>query len=75
MKPIDYRKIQSTRRKTLFPLSPREVRDHRAGIAANYRKLGFSFYAIRQILKCSPDEARNLVARAKRIVNLKGKES
>lgn len=64
----DYKKRQATRRKTLFPLSPKEVKNWRVWSAWRLREYGgLSFYAIRQVLKCSPDQARGLVARGKRL--------
>lgn len=65
--PYNY-SAQAKRRKTLFPLSPREVLRHRAILAYHLREnCELPFYAIRQILKCSPDRARQLVAKAVRI--------
>jgi len=61
----DYKKIQATRRKTLFPLTSREVFVSRSWSAYMLHRDGHNYFAIRQILKCSgPEEARRLVARA-----------
>ncbi len=61
----EYKRRQAVRRKTLFPLSPKLVRNQRAIIAAELHGMKFSFYEIRQVLKCSgPEDARRLVARA-----------
>ena len=65
-------KIQASRRKTLFPLNPRQVRQARANWAWTLHRLGeLPIYAVRQVLKCSPDQARNLVARGARWMDLK----
>lgn len=65
-------KIQASRRKTLFPLNPRQVLQQRSNWAwMLHRCAGLPIYAVRQILKCSPDQARNLVARGGRWMNHK----
>lgn len=59
---------QAKRRQTLFPLTTREVSRHRALLAHWLRHAhDLPFYAIRQVLKCSPEDARKLVAKADRI--------
>lgn len=59
---------QAKRRRTLFPLSTREVTRHRALLAYHLRhNCKLEFYAIRQVLQVSPDRARSLVAKAERL--------
>lgn len=57
---------QATRRKTLMPLTSRDVHRERTVIASYLRNKGHSFYAIRQVMRGTPEEARKLVARGKR---------
>jgi hypothetical protein len=66
MKTKDMTARQLARKKTLFPLAAVAVARERLVIAAHLRGKGFSFYAIRQVMKISPDEARRLVAKAMR---------
>lgn len=57
----------ATRRKTLFPLSPKEVQRHQALLAYHlFHNCKLSVYACRQVLKCSPERVRRLVAKAER---------
>lgn len=59
---------QRTRRKTLFPLTPKEVQRYRAETAFTLRHVDrLPIYAIRQVLQCSPDQARSLVAKGRRL--------
>lgn len=62
---------QAKRRRTFFPLSAVEVKNHRARMALNLKvERDFSFAAIRQVLRCGgPGEARGLVARGHRLEN------
>lgn len=61
---------QATRRRTLYPLPPQAVFERRADVAQGLKRAGLSFYAIRQVLKCSgPEEARRLCARRLKMVN------
>ena len=64
--PIDYKKVQATRRKTLYPLNAQQAFSHRAVLALRLHNDGQSFNAIRQILNLTgPDKARGLVAKAR----------
>ncbi len=59
---------QATRRKTLYPLSAKQVSDQRALLCLNLFKLGTSFRELRQIFNLSgPDRARDYVAKGKRL--------
>jgi hypothetical protein len=59
-----YSAAQIARHKTLFPLNEGQVFEARCLVAWHLKDQGFSFYAIRQILRCSPDKARKMVAHA-----------
>lgn len=61
-----YAQRQATRRKTLFPLPTAKVGALRVEIAARLRNRGLNFYAIRQVMRIKPDQARGLVAKAAR---------
>ena len=60
-----YKKAQAKRRKTLFPLSHKQVHEQRIVIAAWLFNKGLNYYAIRQVLTVSPDMARTLVAKCR----------
>ena len=67
---INYKKVQAARRKTLFPLSPKELHHINALSALALHEQGFSIPAIQQILKLGwPDQARTLVAKGRRILS------
>ena len=63
--PIDYKKVQATRRKTLFPLSSKQVSTHRMVIASTL-SIQMNVNAIRQIMRLTPEQVRQLVAKGKK---------
>ena len=66
--PIDYKKVQATRRKTLFPLASRDLCKYRALICHGLKRGGHSIYEIRQIMSLTPDKVRNYLAKAERLI-------
>lgn len=62
---IEMDKRQRTRRKTLFPLPAKEVCKQRSIHAGILHGLGYSVYAIRQIMNLSPEQVRNYIAKSK----------
>jgi hypothetical protein len=68
LNPEQIKRGQCTRRKTLFPLSAKAVVRHQALLAYHLlHNCKLPVYACRQVLKCSPDRVRQLVAKAERI--------
>ncbi|MEI6078298.1 MAG: hypothetical protein WCS94_22150 [Verrucomicrobiota bacterium] len=62
---IDYKKVQATRRKTLYPLSSKQVSTHRMVIASTL-SIQMNVNAIRQIMRITPEQVRQLVAKGRR---------
>ena len=64
----DYTARTKALRKTLYPMSAKEVSDARSLLCLKLFKLGTSFRELRQIFNLSgPDQARNYVAKGKRL--------
>jgi DNA-binding CsgD family transcriptional regulator len=67
--PINHKKVQATRRRTLFPLSSRDLCKYRSLICYGLKRGGHSIAEIRQIMSLTPDRVRGYLAKANRILN------
>ena len=65
--PIDYKQVQATRRRTLFPLAAADVCRWRAHLCTQLQTEGFSIAEIRQVMNTTPENVRRYLAKAKRL--------